>query len=805
MQFLFLNLSRHHWRWLAIGWLAILSSAALAQETTAIVYDREQLELGKDIRFLEDADHHHTLDSILAKLNDDGAWQVNQKTTFKQGYSRSTWWLHFPVHNIDRAEDMLLQIGYPLLDTVEVWLVEDSIVQQHYLTGDNFVHAERPVSYRNFIFPIVLPEQSTRDIILRIESSSSIQVPIRLWAITEFWKYGSTLMLLEGIGLGILLFMVIYNLAAGLKLWDSLYFYYVAFLIPALLTATGMTGMAYQYFWPTEAGWNQYAVPALLILCCITSIEFIRRLTEFDSISPRLKKILNSFQILQCIALTVMVLAVPLHAIGPMAIAILNLNALVWCFIGIYTFCHGKLGARYYLLGWTFVFFGLVCISLKTYGYLPSTAYVEAIMPLCILADMMVLAYALAARINQEREKSQEKDRQSAQALAEAKARSQFIATISHEIRTPMNGIIGVTELLNDTELNSQQQEYIELIQQSGNTLVRLINDVLDFSKIDAGEMHFEQVAVDIKRLAKECLGVIAPIAERKNISSHLEAGDVIPEAILTDPIRIRQVLINLLGNAVKFTEQGSITLTLGSQPDRRKADGILITFSVRDTGIGMNQEQCNHVFEEFHQADSSTTRRYGGTGLGLSISKRILELMGGGIAVTSLPNQGSTFSCVIPTEITSADELQHDGNTEPAQNLALNILVAEDNPTNQIVIKGLLKKMGASYTLATNGEEALHCYREQPQAFDLILMDCEMPIMDGYQATREIRQFEQNNSIEPIAIIAASAHALDEHLEQSMAAGMSDHLSKPITSSALRRTLAKLPPRHSFNYASNT
>jgi len=420
--------------------------------------------------------------------------------------------------------------------------------------------------------------------------------------------------------------------------------------------------------------------------------------------------------------------------------------------------------------------------------------YARLAVAVAALTAAMVAVMVLLARQLQQMQEAQrrleilsaERAEQAAAADAGNRAKSAFLATMSHEIRTPLNGLIGSVDLLRDTGLSGEQLRHVQVIHECGDALLSLIDDLLDISKLESGTIQLEARPFDVTTLVRGVFNVVAARASAKGIALMVDCPDI---AMTSDPTRIRQVLLNLVGNAVKFTERGSVSVRARMLPGIGAGGGTMIRFEVSDTGIGIADEAQSRLFRDFQQVDASITRRYGGTGLGLAISRRLVEAMGGSIGLTSQVGKGTTFWFQLPTLRAGTNRPADTESTLETRRATRpgppRVLVVEDNPVNQRVATGLFARLGITAEIAADGLEAVARMTAQP--FDLVLMDVQMPRLDGLEATRMLRQRGVG-----VTIVGLSANAFETDRQAGLDAGMDDFVTKPVTRRKLEDVLAR-------------
>ncbi len=848
----------------------------------------------------------------------------NTSTKPNLGLNHSVFWVRLSTGgNFDPHLEWLLELEYPLLDRVDIYLPGKNGDYQHKVSGDLLPFSSREIENRNLLITLPQVSLSGRPIYLRIQSESAIALPMTIWSRRAFAAWDHRQQFYLGLYYGVILVMIVYTLMLLLTLQEITYFYYLLFIVNFGLYQALMHGIAYEYLWPDHPWWNSNSMPLIGALGAIGIALFSIKFLDTARQTPLLHKVL-----LGTVVAAAALAPLPFICSYSLAIrAMIPIDAFTITIVmvtGIYCMLHGYRPARYFVTAWIMFFVGIIVQVLRVYGLLNNEAIILNAPQIGSLFTIVLLALALADRIDTIRKKATEaqeqyqsifnnstegifrtspdgkivmvnpalagmfgynsadevlttspnldtiyvnreermelrrqvlqkgvarnfetemyrKDRSKISVLVNAYAirdhkgrvlylegmiiditerkkseemrlakeaaeaanvaKSRFLAAMSHEIRTPMNGVIGMTEMLLGMEVPEKFRKYLEMIKISAKRLLHIINDILDFSRIEAGRLNLDQIPFNLEEALAPSLQMMALKAQKKRLQLSWHLDPAIPPNLFGDPNRLTQVIINLLANAIKFTEQGAIELRaiIAEIQDHK----ITLHWTVSDTGIGIPAAQKDIIFQEFTQADSTTSRKFGGSGLGLTISAELVRLMDGriwvedGHASTLDAATGSIFHftsifTVLPDAVKSTIRQQPEQPRQIGQK-KLHLLLADDEKINRILAAELLKKQGWQVTEAENGRQVLEAIAAQN--FDLVLMDLEMPEIDGLEATRLLREKEKNTN-RHLPIVAITAHAVAGYREQCLAAGMDEYLSKPFELEKMLEVITRLVPK---------
>ncbi len=769
----------------------VVFAPEVVAETLVLSSQHHLYRLGKYVDILEDKNEQFTINDVTS-LPLAGRFMKSGVDIPNLGVSKSAFWLRFtikapeaiaPQDGEEGFASWILDFDRPPTESL-ILFTPDANRPGRYIF-------RKPVYRPNgFDLPIV-PGQTTT-FYIRIKShGASLFIPIKLFTSDVHRKKNNTQMLIYGVYFGTILTILFYNLFLFISLRDQSYLWYILHMafIGLYFMLINLDTSGYAQIGPSGFSDGFRFRMGILSIAACGIVLFTRNFLLTRQNAPRVDYALLVLLAI-CISLFLVnfFISPSVTNFGFIMVGIFS-PALLIC-IGIIRLRQGFRPARFFLISEVVYVSGIFIFALTLQGVLPFTVMGFHAMQIGSGLEAILLSLALADRIQVLRDQKQT-------AEAATAAKSKFLAGMSHEIRTPMNAIIGMADLLSESPLNSEQQKYVRIFRNAGENLLDIINDILDLSKVEAGLIELEQIPFDLAELVLNANDIMTFKADEKGLELNTDIAAEVPVYLLGDPVRLRQILINLMGNAVKFTHAGNITLTVACYSDintSSERDSVELVFHIKDSGIGIPADKQADIFESFTQADTSTTRNYGGSGLGLNICKQLTEMMAGDIWVESEPGQGSTFSFTARFDINPTPPTKQ--QPEPAlpektvSLSAMNILLVEDAEENQFIIKAYLKEQPHVITIAENGQEAVEQFMAKP--FDLVLMDIQMPVMDGYDATRAIRKWEVEASRTATPILALTAHALAADLQKCIYAGCNDYLSKPIKKADLLTAIAK-------------
>ncbi|MEK6805442.1 MAG: 7TM diverse intracellular signaling domain-containing protein [Pseudomonadota bacterium] len=775
------------------GWLLLAVSFATRAAPLTLTEDGSGRELSAEVEILRDeagrlSYAEVTQAATVARFAPAGPQGLNF------GFTRAAYWYRFTLDNPSDStqRDWVLEIAWPPLDFLDAY-VESGGAVQHLQSGDQRPPGAAGISHHNFALPLFLPPGASATVHLRAQIDGAHQLPLKLWNAQAFYENSARDNMLFGMFYGIMLVMVIYNLLIYFVLRDVSYGYYLLFLISIAALLVNLDGFAFPWLWSLSPKLINGSVPVTIALASVFVPRFIQVSLQTRQHTPRLHRLLNAGFALALIGV-VLPFVLPIMESTFINALIGAVTTVLMAAVIAVQAAQGRRTARFYAVVWAALLVGIVAKVMQVNGMLPVNAFTVYSIHIgaCLLVTLVSLA--LADQINNERRERARLLREKAEARADAQ--SEFLAKMSHELRTPMNAIVGFTDLALRDRSEEKRIQHLRLIDGASRSLLGIVNNVLDLTRIESGKLSLEETDFNLPAQLDKVLSLMRPSA-RKGVALKLNLGDDVPAMLVGDPLRLEQVLVNLVNNALKFTERGEVELNVRADPvDASRAH---LEFSVRDTGVGIAGDRLPQLFKPFTQADQSTTRKYGGSGLGLTICKQLVELMGGRLTAQSTPGQGSEFRFdlnlpVSRQPLTAPPKFalrEPVSETEAAQRTrGAKVLLVEDNAMNRRLAREILGDAGVLLDFAEHGGEAVDAV--QKKAFDLVLMDVQMPVMDGYEATRRIRALP---GFDTLPIIAMTANALNQDREQAAAAGMNDFLAKPIDATQVLEMLAKWLP----------
>lgn len=878
---------------LLLAWTVTPASAT--PRDLVLDHTAEQVELHHHVEFLEDPADTLTIESVVEEHQQ--AFQPYPHRTINADYTDSAFWFRFSLYNNEQAPmKWWLHLPYAMTDYIDLYQVDmdTGAIMPVGHSGDMRPFDARPVRTHNFWFPLELPSHHSVTVYVRVKTSGSLSLPMQLHNEKTFVDTVSNQRLWLGFYHGGALFLMLYNFGLFLVVRERVYLYYVLYVASFLMLSFNTTGLGYEYLWDNL--WMQSGSATFSALACaLFGGLFTRNLLDLRIRSNALYQFTNGL-----LVITVAMLIASLFISYSVSTRLAMVVVVFWITFAVVAGCHGIFQryapARIFSIAWFAFLASSLVFIMNQLKLLEASKQSIYIMQVGSAIELLLLSFAIASRISLLK---QQKDEIASQAEAENvanQAKSEFLASLGHEIRTPMAGVLGMTELMSNTPLTQEQRQYLDNIQESSRSLLDIVNQILDLSKIESNSLELESLTFSLDDVLRETFKVFE--SKRQHLSPvrlDLQVDPAIPAQVKGDPTRLRQVLINLIANAYKHTERGTITVAI--QPGKQPHE---LLFSVADTGTAIAPHVMAQLFEHQPQPASGLARQQDETGLGLSITKQLVERMGGDIGVRANTGVGTTLwfqlplvnpqqrdpilpthgfehiqlylfsndtllqrqigqwcshmninwvlnSWPNPTEQTDnlvilSDDIVHLRQTQsllavrvschllrlhkqdgddaefpttqlpllPSQFLDIvsrrpqsapvaraaneephstairirKVLLAEDNPVNAQVIKGLLKRLGVECDWCQNGKEAVE--KVKCNHYDLIFMDCEMPILDGYEATRQIR----SDGASALPIIALTAHAVKEYVDQAYAAGMNSYLTKPVDMPTLRKAL---------------
>ena len=776
----------------------IIAEDFTSDEFVQIESSEEKVNVGFFLEYFEDAEKQLTIKNVGSPPVLE-QFKKFQGAVFNAGYSNSNYWLHFvfQIKDLENKEVLrYLEIDNTLLGDLEIYRRNSQGGFEVIKTGiNNYAHPAL-IHYSSYLYPLKITSNERMEFFIKATSPSSLTVPVYLWHPDIYLQSKSDQRMFYGIMYGIMMTMCIYNLFLFLAIRESCYLFYSLYVMAILSIVSSYNGITAQYFLSNYPLLLTRSASISGLLAIYFSCQFTRGFLHVESYSPRIDLLFNRFSQLMLVIMPVLCVESIREKILPTSTSLPLIWVVISFWVGLLALKHKIREAKFYIAGWGVLLLSVMIFILSLFGVLPVGLYSEHGFKIGVVLESVIFAYALADRThNMQRERVMLQKSVLQISERSNKIKDEFLATISHEFRTPMNGVLGALQMLRSVTVPREGVRYLEIANRSAADMMDIIDGILSFTEVRSGSLKVKKQQFGHLDLVTKIAWIYQKKFKEKGLKFETKFAAETDQLVIGDMEKVEQVLVQVLDNALKFTHEGSVSFEVtGSLSE--SGDEIGINYLVSDTGVGITEERREQVYEAFRQQDSSNTRAYGGLGIGLAISRRLLELMEGSISFSENDGGGTLFEIAVLYEIYQrpARQVQRgpglkktEIKTKPAR-IADNtkILVVEDNLVNQMILKSMLKKMGYQTLVAGNGREAVVLLEHE--TVDAILMDCQMPVMDGYETTREIRSMNNSNSNKPI--LAVTANVMVNDREKCLESGMNDYIKKPVSTEIIKEKL---------------
>lgn len=783
--------------------LSNIANAVNANNAIILPEEFKVVDILSRISYLQDTTGNLSFEQVLAK---DLTGQFTQASDqpYEPGITNDHSWLKISIRGDEAAyskdqhyDPWYLAIGNTLLDNAILYgpisldqTLEEKLNTQIRVSGDAVAFkGNRATDFRHPNF-LVNPSSQEQIFYAHLSTnSSSSGISLKVWSRDGLAAHKSEAHMLRGLFYGMMLSIMLYNLFLYFSFRDIAYVYYVAFVASFVLYRSYLDGVLLQYFWPESAYIQDFVatliLPSPMIFLILFSREFLNTKANTPLLDIPLKIILGVSLVFFCFGKFV-----PFSVVGNSLLIIGAITPPLLFFCAVKTWSQGDKKGRAFCIAQLLMIIAIFLHILSQAGAISNYFIVVYSLQIGSLVEAYLFAFALSDRINIMRAQQQALEEQAISSLQESsRLKDEFLATISHELRTPMNGVGGSLDLLKTTGLSGEQTKYVNTASQSASQMMELVSELLEFSEGIADKVQLDIQTVDLHQLLKELSTEYADRCNTKHLEFIFAMEKRTPQFIKADRDRLYQLIEHLLDNAFKFTNSGKVRLSAKLVAEDKGQNAAQIEFQIIDTGIGIKPEIEEKIFEIFSQGDSSFSRQFGGLGIGLAICRKLVENMNGEITLHSTPDEGSTFIVSLPFTLAENPSVRREEKTKEVSldRSGVKILVVEDNKVNQTVLCGILRKLGFQTGMANNGQECLDILSEQ--SFDLILMDCQMPILDGFETTKQIRK--GTTQAKNIPIVAVTANVMSHDKELCFESGMDDFLQKPVKKAQIEATIS--------------